>query len=55
MGRRAGVPSDQKDSFVPVTRTSAAAALLDPRAPWENRLDPERQKMERMMEESRWR
>ena len=55
MGRRAGVPSDRKDSFVPVTRNSPAATLLDPRAPWEKRLDPERQKMERMLDESRWR
>ena len=55
MGRRAGVTADQKDSFVPVTRNSPAATLLDPRAPWEKRLDPERQKMERMLDESRWR
>ena len=55
MGRRASVPSDQKGSFVPVTRNSHAATLFDPRAPWEKRLDPERQKMERMMDESRWR
>ena len=55
MGRRAGVAADRKDSFVPVTRNSPAATLLDPRAPWEKRLDPERQKMERMLDESRWR
>ena len=55
MGRRAGVPSERKESVVPVTRNSPAATLLDPRAPWEKRLDPERQKMERMLDESRWR
>ena len=55
MGRRAGVAADRKSSFVPVTRNSPAATLLDPRAPWEKRLDPERQKMERMLDESRWR
>ncbi len=55
MGRRAAVPEDQKGSFVAVTRNSPAATLLDPRAPWEKRLDPERQKMERMLDESRWR
>ena len=55
MGRRAGVAADKKSRFVPVTRNSPAATLLDPRAPWEKRLDPERQKMERMLDESRLR
>jgi MFS family permease len=55
MARREGVPADQKDSFVPATRNAPATSLLDPRAPWEKRLDPERQKMERMLDESRWR
>ena len=29
--------------------------MLGIRAPWEKRLDPERRKMERMLDEFRWR
>ena len=55
MRRRAPVPSERKRGFVWSVRNSPVAALFDPRAPWEKVVDPERQKIERDVENLRWR
>ncbi|MCH9051948.1 MAG: hypothetical protein IIA72_12835 [Proteobacteria bacterium] len=55
MRARAPVPSERKRGFVWSVRNSPVAALFDPRAPREKAVDPERQGIERNLENLRWR
>ena len=55
MRRRAPVPQDRQGDHVVVSREATAAALLDPRAPWERQRDPVRDAVERARNEANMR